>query len=249
MQEAWALLAERGLADLSLSELGRRLDTSAGHLSYYFGSKSGLLLELFRWSEDELAEQREVVLQSDDSAEERLHRLCTLNFPRAAGDPRWLLWVELWPRVMHEPALREAQLEYRRGVARRDRPGARRADSGRRPARATSDRPGGRLERRPTDGRPHAHPRSGMGAREGSAARSHDLGVLQELPGNPPTPGAGPRLAVEGPASFVGCVCGYQVSADCSDQGRALHWEVSGMYIGIGLGTLIVIIIILALVL
>jgi hypothetical protein len=52
------------------------------------------------------------VLRSDDSAEERLHRLCTLNFPRAAGDPRWLLWVELWPRVMHEPALREAQLEY-----------------------------------------------------------------------------------------------------------------------------------------
>jgi len=112
MQEAWALLAERGLADLSLSELGRRLDTSAGHLSYYFGSKSGLLLELLRWSEDELAEQREVLLESGGSAEERLHRLCTLNFPRAPGDPRWLLWVELWPRVMHEPALREAQLEY-----------------------------------------------------------------------------------------------------------------------------------------
>lgn len=112
MEEAWALLAERGLADLSLSELGRRLDTSAGHLSYYFGSKSGLLLELLRWSEDELAARREVVLQSDDSAEERLRRLCVINFPRAVGDPRWLLWVELWPRVMHEPALREAQREY-----------------------------------------------------------------------------------------------------------------------------------------
>ena len=112
MEEAWALLAERGLADLSLSELGRRLDTSAGHLSYYFGSKSGLLLELLRWSEDDLAEQRAGVLESGGSAEERLHGLCMLNFPRAPGDPRWLLWVELWPRVMHEPALREAQREY-----------------------------------------------------------------------------------------------------------------------------------------
>jgi len=112
MQEAWELLAERGLADLSLSELGRRLDTSAGHLSYYFGSKSGLLLELLRWSEDELAEDRERIVESDGTAQERLHSLCTLNFPRAPGDPRWLLWVELWPRVMHEPALREAQLEY-----------------------------------------------------------------------------------------------------------------------------------------
>jgi len=112
MQEAWALLAERGLADLSLSELGRRLDTSAGHLSYYFGSKNGLLLELLRWSEDELIEQLERVVEADAPAEERLHGLCKLNFPRAAGDPRWLLWIELWPRVMHEPALREAQLEF-----------------------------------------------------------------------------------------------------------------------------------------
>lgn len=112
MTEAWALLAERGLAELSLSELGRRLDTSAGHLSYYFGSKSGLLLELLRWSEDELAGQLAAVLESGGTAEERLHSLCTLNFPRAPGDPRWLLWVELWPRVLHEPALREAQREY-----------------------------------------------------------------------------------------------------------------------------------------
>jgi AcrR family transcriptional regulator len=112
MEEAWALLAERGLADLSLSELGRRLETSAGHLSYYFGSKNGLLLELLRWSEGELAEQLALVVESDDSAEERLHRVCLLNFPRFAGDPRWLLWVELWPRVLHEPALREAQLEF-----------------------------------------------------------------------------------------------------------------------------------------
>ncbi|GAB2811928.1 TetR/AcrR family transcriptional regulator [Lentzea nigeriaca] len=112
MQEAWALLAERGLAELSLSELGRRLDTSAGHLSYYFGSKNGLLLELLRWSEDELAKELALVVESDRPAEERLRQVCLLNFPRFVGDPRWLLWVELWPRVMHEPALREAQLEF-----------------------------------------------------------------------------------------------------------------------------------------
>ena len=75
LQEAWDLLVERGLADLSLSELGRRLDTSAGHLAYYFGSKNGLLLELLRWSEDDLMTQLAVVLDSDDSAEERLHGL------------------------------------------------------------------------------------------------------------------------------------------------------------------------------
>lgn len=111
LQHAWDLLVERGLADLSLAELGRRLDTSAGHLSYYFGSKNGLLLELLRWSEEELGEQLDVVVASDEPAEERLHQLCALFLPRSPGDPRWLLWVELWPRVMHEPSLREAQRE------------------------------------------------------------------------------------------------------------------------------------------
>ena len=111
LQEAWDLLVEKGLADLSLSELGRRLETSAGHLSYYFGSKNGLLLDLLRWSEDELIAQLAVVLESDGPPEERLRGLCDLFFPRAPGDPRWLLWVELWPRVLREPALRDAREE------------------------------------------------------------------------------------------------------------------------------------------
>lgn len=112
LEEAWALVAERGLADLSLAELGRRLDTSAGHLSYYVGSKNGLLLELLRWSEDELARRRAEILASDAPPLQRLHDVCVLNFPRAPGDPRWVLWTELWPRVLHEPDLRAAQSEY-----------------------------------------------------------------------------------------------------------------------------------------
>lgn len=112
LEEAWSLLVERGLADLSLSELGRRLGTSAGHLSYYFGSKNGLLLALLQWSEDELAAERDAILASGTPAAQRLHALCVLNFPRAPGDPRWLLWAELWPRVPHEPDLRTAQQTY-----------------------------------------------------------------------------------------------------------------------------------------
>jgi len=111
LQEAWDLLSEKGLADLSLSELGRRLDTSASHLSYYFGSKNGLLLDLLRWSEDELTEQLTTMLASDVSVLERLRGVCELYLPRGAGDPRWLLWVELWPRSLREPALSEAQKE------------------------------------------------------------------------------------------------------------------------------------------
>jgi AcrR family transcriptional regulator len=112
LTEAWNLLVERGLADLTLSELGRRLDTSAGHLSYYFGSKDGLLLDVLRWSEDELAAERATIMTSDTPVEERVRRFCELYLPRAAGDPRWLLWAELWPRVTRDPALKGAQVEF-----------------------------------------------------------------------------------------------------------------------------------------
>lgn len=110
--EAQALLSERGLADLSLSELGRRLGTSAGHLSYYVGNKDGLLLELLAWCEGAEADQRAAILGSDAPLLEKLRQLCQVYLPRHAGDPRWLVWAELWPRAGREPALKAAQAEY-----------------------------------------------------------------------------------------------------------------------------------------
>lgn len=110
--EAQDLLSERGLADLSLSELGRRLGTSAGHLSYYFGNKDGLLLELLRWCEGAEADQRAVILASDAPLLDKLEQLCGIYIPDHAGDPRWLVWAELWPRAGREPALKAAQAEY-----------------------------------------------------------------------------------------------------------------------------------------
>ncbi|MDP3892473.1 TetR/AcrR family transcriptional regulator, partial [Nocardioides sp.] len=110
--EAEQLLTERGLADLSLSELGRRLGTSAGHLSYYVGNKDGLLLELLSWREAAEADQRVVILGSDLPPIEKLQQLCQTYLPRHAGDPRWLVWAELWPRAGREPTLKAAQAEY-----------------------------------------------------------------------------------------------------------------------------------------
>ena len=112
LTEAQALLSERGLADLSLSELGRRLDTSAGHLSYYFGNKDGLLLELLRWCEGAEADKRAEILATDLPLLEKLQQMCVVYLPRHTGDPRWLVWAELWPRAGRDPALKAAQAEY-----------------------------------------------------------------------------------------------------------------------------------------
>jgi AcrR family transcriptional regulator len=111
LEEAWRLLAEKGLADLTLAELGRRVDTSASHLLYYFGSKDDLLLEVVRWSEGQLREARVKALASG-SVQTRLRRFCELYLPREQGDPRWLLWIELWPRTLRTESLAEHYGEF-----------------------------------------------------------------------------------------------------------------------------------------
>ena len=108
LEEAWQLLVERGLADLTLAELGRRVDTSAGHLLYYFGSKDEILLEVLRWSEEQLWERWAESLKEEMSFEARFDLFCTQFLPDAEGDPRWLVWIELWPRVLRSEPLRNS---------------------------------------------------------------------------------------------------------------------------------------------
>jgi AcrR family transcriptional regulator len=107
LEETWTLLIEKGMADLTLAELGRRVGTSAGHLLYYFGSKDELLLEVLRWSEAQLAVKRAAVLASEEPIEVRLRRYVEAFLPVGAGDPRWLLWLEVWPRMLRDTGLLE----------------------------------------------------------------------------------------------------------------------------------------------
>jgi AcrR family transcriptional regulator len=106
LEVAWELLIERGLADLTLAELGRRVDTSAGHLLYYFGSKDGLLLEVLRWSEAQLWAKWEESRAEESPFVERFDLFCRQFMPNGLGDPRWLVWIEVWPRVLRADELR-----------------------------------------------------------------------------------------------------------------------------------------------
>jgi AcrR family transcriptional regulator len=98
LDAAWQLLVERGLADLTLAELGRRVDTSAGHLLYHFGSKDELLLELLRRNEQELWRRWQLERATDEDFLTVFRAFCAQFLPSEVGDPRWLVWLELWPR-------------------------------------------------------------------------------------------------------------------------------------------------------
>lgn len=115
LEEAMAAIAEGGLAALTMSALADRLGTSGGHILYYFGSKDLLLLAALRWSEADLAEERRALLTRRLTAERKLELFLRLYLPRGPRDPRWTLWIELWPRIAANESLREAQRELDRG--------------------------------------------------------------------------------------------------------------------------------------
>ncbi|MGW4802857.1 TetR/AcrR family transcriptional regulator [Kitasatospora sp. NPDC004272] len=109
---ARAAIAEHGLARLTMAGLGEQLGMSAGHLLYYFGSKDQLLLETLRWSEAQLGERRSRELaRREVPVLDRLARYLELYLPEGPGDPRWILWIEVWSRSPGTADLRRGQLD------------------------------------------------------------------------------------------------------------------------------------------
>lgn len=106
LDAAWELMIERGLADLTLAELGRRVETSAGHLLYHFGSKDELLLELLRRNEAELWKRWRLEREHSSDFLQLFKAFCAQFLPDGQGDPRWSVWLELWPRGLRVEELR-----------------------------------------------------------------------------------------------------------------------------------------------
>jgi AcrR family transcriptional regulator len=113
---ALEMVAEQGLAKVTMAALAARLGTSGGHLLYYFKTRDGLLLETLRWSEAAYAVQRAPVVEAATAAGEQAGVAAVVEFadvylPVDDKDPRWQLWLELWARAPRQPELAEAQRE------------------------------------------------------------------------------------------------------------------------------------------
>ncbi|MFD6418128.1 TetR/AcrR family transcriptional regulator [Streptomyces sp. NPDC060194] len=118
LEEATAVIAEHGLASLTMASLAKRLGTSGGHLLYYFRSKDLLLVEALRYSEAALTEERAALLTRRVRPARRVELFVDLYLPAGPRDPRWMLWIELWARAGTNAELRSAQEELDRGWQR-----------------------------------------------------------------------------------------------------------------------------------
>ena len=97
------LIAERGLANIRFSDVAERADMSPGHVTYYFPSKSELLMRAIRQSEEAFTDQLELEIHTIEDPWERLSRLVELSASTGPRDPGWVLWFEVWANAALDP--------------------------------------------------------------------------------------------------------------------------------------------------
>ena len=112
------LIQERGFAGVRLSDVGRRVGMSTGHVIYYFPTLDDLLVEAISMTEDRFSHDVDEDLARFPSAWSRLVRLIELSCPFGGAreaPSAWTLWMELWVQAMHDPelALRREALDRR----------------------------------------------------------------------------------------------------------------------------------------
>ncbi|HUZ42076.1 MAG TPA: TetR/AcrR family transcriptional regulator [Acidimicrobiales bacterium] len=101
-QAALDVIADKGLEETRISDIAAAAGMSAGHIMYYFTSKSDMLMQTLKWSDDQFINGAKEAMKSLPTAQERLSCLVGLSIPESSTDPAWILWLETWARAPHD---------------------------------------------------------------------------------------------------------------------------------------------------
>ena len=169
LDAACRAIRERGFPATRIADVARAANVSTGTVHYYFATRDEVLIAALKHATDRLFARVEEARGAPPPR--RLGHLLSVAVPRPGhAHDEYVLWIELWLRVLHQPdllpgieALSERWRGYfhavvRAGVDARRLRARRRPRRGGRPARRARRRPGLRHRGRlPLDvARPHA---------------------------------------------------------------------------------------------
>ena len=103
------LISERGLSQLRMVDVADRAGMSVGHVTYYFPSKTELLIRAIRQSEEQFQLQVGAALNQQPDPWRRLSTLVELAAATGPRDPGWLLWFEVWANAAADEQVAKAQ--------------------------------------------------------------------------------------------------------------------------------------------
>src|SRR3954470_10788423 len=103
LEAACRAILDRGFPATRIADIAAAARVSTGTVHYYFATKDEVLVAALKWASGRLFARIE---QPDGTARERLARLLAVSvpYPGPARD-EYVLWIELWLRVLHQPDL------------------------------------------------------------------------------------------------------------------------------------------------
>jgi TetR/AcrR family transcriptional repressor of bet genes len=112
-----AAVHARGYATVTMSEIAKRADSSAASISYYFGSKDGLMEATMRHLLQKLKKALITRLAQAHSPQERLYAILDANFDDSLFTvAQCSLWVQFWASAPYSPRLARLQQINRQRV-------------------------------------------------------------------------------------------------------------------------------------
>ena len=96
-------IVARGFPATRIADVARAAGVSTGTVHYYFETRDDVLLAALKWASERLFARVEA---GGGGPRERLAHLLDVSVP-APGPARdeYVLWIELWLRVLHQPEL------------------------------------------------------------------------------------------------------------------------------------------------
>ena len=97
-------ILERGFPATRIADVAAFAGVSTGTVHYYFATKDDVLIAALKWASNRLLAR--VQAAGHAPATRRLAQLLALSVP-SPGENRdeYVLWIELWLRVLHQPDL------------------------------------------------------------------------------------------------------------------------------------------------
>jgi len=104
LEGACRAILERGFPATRIADVAAAAGVSTGTVHYYFATKDDVLIAALKWASTRLLARVEE--EADAHPTRRLAQLLALSVP-SSGENRdgYVLWIELWLRVLHQPGL------------------------------------------------------------------------------------------------------------------------------------------------
>jgi AcrR family transcriptional regulator len=97
-------ILDRGFPATRIADIADAAGVSTGTVHYYFATKDEVLIAALKWASGRLFARIEE--PADDAADRRLARLLAVSVPYTGpARDEYVLWIELWLRVLHQPEL------------------------------------------------------------------------------------------------------------------------------------------------